>query len=130
MRHAPRGRREPRQRAAARNSPRCPDSLTNTSKPAVKPKHNISDPGPETVAISAKPIRAGEIRSTVIDPNFRNFVETPDTDFVSGMWTVLGTWTSSVGDNLVNGYGLRVASQGSQLFIKTTSPPATCASKS
>jgi hypothetical protein len=84
----------------------------------IKPKHNISDPGPETVAISAKPIRAGEIKRLTINPNFRSFVETPNADYVSGMWTVLGTWTSSVGDNLVNGYGLRVASQGSQLLYQ------------
>ncbi len=88
----------------------------------IKPKHNICDPGPETVAISAKPMRAGEIKSLVIDPNFRNFVETPDTDYLSGMWTVLGTWTSSVGDNLVNGYGLRVASQGAQLLYQDDVP--------
>jgi hypothetical protein len=89
---------------------------------SVRPKHNISDPGPEIVAISAKPIRAGEIKSNVINPNFRNFVETPDTDYVSGMWTVLGTWTSSVGDNLVNGYGLRIASQGAQLLYQNDKP--------
>jgi hypothetical protein len=88
----------------------------------VKPKHNISDPGPETVAISVKPIRAGEIKSLVINPNFRNFVEAPNTDYVSGMWTVLGTWTSSMGDNLVNGYGLRVASIGSQLLYQNDAP--------
>jgi len=89
---------------------------------SVRPKHNISDPGPETVAVSAKPVRAGEIKANVINPNFRNFVETPDTDYVSGMWTVLGTWTSSVGDNLVNGYGLRVASIGSQLLYQNDNP--------
>jgi hypothetical protein len=89
---------------------------------AVRPKHNISDPGPETVAISAKPVHAVEIRSRDIDPNFRNFVETPETDYLSGMWTVLGTWTSSVGDNLVNGYGLRIASIGSQLLYQDEMP--------
>jgi len=88
----------------------------------VRPKHNISDPGPETVAISLKPVRTGEIKSRVINPDFRNFVETPNTDYVSGMWTVLGTWTSSVGDNLVNGYGLRVASIGSQLLYQNDVP--------
>ncbi len=88
---------------------------------SIRPKHNISDPGPETVAISARPIRPSEARKN-INPNFRNFVETPDTDFVSGMWTVLGTWTSSVGDNLVNGYGLRIASQGAQLLYQNDKP--------
>jgi hypothetical protein len=87
----------------------------------IKPEHNISDAGPETVAISARPIHSSETRKN-INPNFRNFVETPDTDYVSGMWTVLGTWTSSVGDNLVNGYGLRVASIGSQLLYQNDVP--------
>ena len=88
----------------------------------IRPKHNISDPGPETTAISAKPIAASANKFTDIDPNFRNFVETPDADFVSGMWTVLGAWTSSVGDNLVNGYGLRIASQGAQLLYHNDAP--------
>ena len=89
---------------------------------SIRPKHNISDPGPETVAISAKPISAGEIRGRVINPDFRNFVETPDANYESGMWTVLGTWTSSVGDNFVNGYGLRVASIGAELLYQNDAP--------
>ena len=88
---------------------------------AIRPKHNISDPGPETVAVSAKLITSPETRKN-IDPNFRNFVETPDSDYVSGMWTVLGNWTSSVGDNLVNDYGLRIALQGAQLLYQSDAP--------
>jgi pectinesterase len=88
----------------------------------VRPKHNISEPGPETVAISAAPIAAGDLTTANIDPDFRNFVETPTTDFVNGMWSVLGTWTSSIGDNLVNGYGLRIASQGAQLIYTNDGP--------
>ena len=49
-------------------------------------------------------------------------METTDTDYVSGMWTVLGTWTSSIGDNLVNGYGLRIASIGAQLLYQNDKP--------
>jgi hypothetical protein len=89
---------------------------------AIRPKHNISEPGPETVAISTAPIPASAIATITIDPDFRNFVETPTTDFVNGMWSVLGTWTSSVGDNLVNGYGLRIASQGAQLLYTNDGP--------
>jgi hypothetical protein len=87
----------------------------------IRPKHNISDPGPETVAISARPISPSKTRET-INPDFRNFVETPDADYVSGMWTVLGTWTSSVGENFVNGYGLRIASIGAQLLYQDDKP--------
>jgi hypothetical protein len=88
---------------------------------AIRPKCNISDPGPETVAISAKTINSSETRKN-INPDFRDFVVTPDSDYVSDMWTVLGNWTSSVGDNLVNGYGLRVASQGAQLLFQNDAP--------
>ncbi|MFZ1940297.1 MAG: pectinesterase family protein [Terracidiphilus sp.] len=87
----------------------------------IRPKHNISEPGPETVAISESPIPPSET-SKKIDPDFRNFVETPTSEFNSGMWSVLGTWTSLFGDNLVNGYGLRVASQGAELLFTNDSP--------
>jgi hypothetical protein len=74
----------------------------------IRPKHNISDPGAEVFAIASRPIVASDIHSTTVSPNFRNFVETENTSYENGMWTVLGTWTSVTGDDLVNGYGLRV----------------------
>jgi hypothetical protein len=76
---------------------------------SIQPKHNISDPGPEVVAIASKPIAASDIHSTAVSPNFRNFVETENPAYENGMWTVLGTWTSVIGDDLVNGYGMRVS---------------------
>jgi hypothetical protein len=91
---------------------------------AIRPKHNISDPGPETVAISSKPVAATEIESTLVDPNFRNFVTAENASFESGMWTVLGNWTSSTGENLVNGYGVRIASIGAQLQYVNDTPTA------
>ena len=75
----------------------------------IRPKHNISDPGPETRAIAAKPITAAEVPSPNINPDFRNFVEATDPSIVNGEWTIVGTWTSVTGDTLVNGYGLRVS---------------------
>jgi hypothetical protein len=89
---------------------------------SIQPKHNISEPGPATTAITARPIVAGEIKTTTIDPNFRNLPEAATRDFANGQWTELGIWTSSIGDNLVNGYGLRVASQGSQLLYDNDGP--------
>lgn len=82
---------------------------------AIRPKHNISDPGPQTVAISSVPVAATQIKSTIVDPDFRDFVTAENTNYQSGMWTVLGNWTSSSGENLVNGYGLRIGSIGAQL---------------
>ena len=75
----------------------------------MRPKHNISDPGEEVVAIASKPIAAADVKTTTINPNFRNFVEAENKTYENGEWTVLGTWTPSVADGLVNGYGLRVS---------------------
>ncbi len=75
----------------------------------IQPKHNISDPGAEIVAVSSKPVVAGDIKTTTVSPDFRSFVETENTTYQNGMWTVLGTWTSVTGDAFLNGYGLRVS---------------------
>jgi Pectinesterase len=88
---------------------------------AIRPRHNISDPGPETDAISAQPITSSETDKK-IEPDFRNFVTAASSDYLSGLWTVLGDWTSVTGDNLVNGYGLRIASQGSALLYQNDAP--------
>ena len=76
---------------------------------SIQPKHNISDPGPAVVAVAAKSITAAEVRSTTINPDFRNFVPAENPGHDNGEWTVIGTWTSVTGDKLVNGYGLRVS---------------------
>ena len=75
----------------------------------VQPKHNISDPGPEVSAIAAKPVTVGEVKLATVSPNFRNFVADENSSLANGEWTVIGTWTSVIGDTLVNGYGLRVS---------------------
>jgi hypothetical protein len=87
----------------------------------VQPKHNVSDPGPAVFATSAKPIAACEIASTTVSPNFRNFVTAADSSYVSGLWTVLGTWTVQASATLVNGYGARVGSQGAALLYQEDS---------
>jgi hypothetical protein len=76
---------------------------------SIQPKHNISDPGAEVFATAAKPIVAANVTSSTVNPNFRNFVETENTSYENGEWTVIGTWTSVTGDTLINGYGLRVS---------------------
>lgn len=88
----------------------------------IRPKHNISDPGPETLVVSKKPVAAADVTSSTIDPNFRNFPAEENTSYQSGFWTVLGDWTSWTGDNLVNGYGVRIASQGAQLLYDRGQP--------
>ncbi len=76
---------------------------------SIEPKHNISDPGAAVTAVSAKPVTKAEVPSPNVNPNFRNFVEAPNADIANGEWTVTGTFTSVTGDNLVNGYGVRVS---------------------
>jgi MYXO-CTERM domain-containing protein len=41
---------------------------------------------------------------------------------VSGLWTVVGTWTVQAGDTLVNGYGIRAGSQGASLLYQEDAP--------
>jgi hypothetical protein len=50
-----------------------------------------------------------------------NFPPTAVGTYVSGYWTVLGNWTSEaapVGSTFVNGWGLRVASQGASILYQ------------
>lgn len=75
----------------------------------VQPKHNISDPGTEAIALSSKPVAAGDVKALTVSPDFRSFVAAENTAYQNDMWTVLGTWTSVSGDTFVNGYGLRVS---------------------
>jgi MYXO-CTERM domain-containing protein len=84
----------------------------------VQPKHDVSDPGPAVFATSDKPIAACDVASTTVSPNFRDFVTTADSSYVSGLWTVIGTWTVQAGATLVNGYGVRVGSQGAALLYQ------------
>ena len=86
----------------------------------IEPRLERSETGVVTDVISARMVAAGDLKGSTVSPNFRNFVETPSATYVSGMWTVLGPWQSVSNDNLlywqspsgedlVNGYGLKVA---------------------
>ncbi len=88
----------------------------------VEPKHNISDAGPGVTAISAQPVAASDVTAASVTPHFRNFVETENKSFENGMWTVLGTFTSSTGEELTDGYGLRVSSAGTTLAYQNDGP--------
>lgn len=85
----------------------------------IQPKHNISDPGAVVLAVAAHPITAKDLPTANVAPDFRNFVEAENTNYVSGMWTVLNTWTSSLGDN---GYGIRVGAVGAALLYQQDAP--------
>jgi hypothetical protein len=85
-------------------------------KVTVQPRHNISEPGPEVQAISAKPVAAADLQSSTVSPNFRNFVTDTNETYVSGLWTVLGNWNVIPGDDYVNGYGIRPSTAASLLY--------------
>jgi Pectinesterase len=114
----------PRQVAASRgNLPLKEYILTSGDvgkyiKVGIEPKHQLSDPGKPVFAIDEKPISASDVPSSTVSPNFRNFIVDPNDSYVSGRWTVLGTWTSVTGDRLNSGYGIRVDSQGASLFYQ------------
>jgi hypothetical protein len=95
-----------------------PGDVGNFIRVGVQPKHNVSDPGPEVFATSAKPIAACDLTSNTVSPSFRNFVETPTSTPVSGLWTVLGTWAVQAGSAFVDGYGIRAGSQGAALVYQ------------
>ena len=78
--------------------------MGNFIKVSIEPKHQFSDPGDAVFAMSETPIGASDVVSSTVSPNFRNFIVTPNDSYVSGMWTVLGKWTSETGDGLTNGY--------------------------
>lgn len=86
-----------------------PGDVGKVLRVSIQPKHNISEPGPAVVATASKPIVARNVTSTTINPNFRNFVATENPSIENGEWTVIGAWTPVTGDNLVNGYGLRIS---------------------
>jgi hypothetical protein len=114
----------PRQVAASRgNEPLKEFTLTSGDvgkyiKVGIEPKHQLSDPGKAAFAVYEKPVAPSDVPSSTVSPDFRNFVVTPNGSFINGMWTVLGTWTTVDGENLTNGYGIRVGSQGASLLYQ------------
>jgi hypothetical protein len=99
-----------------------PGDIGKFIRVAVQPKHNISDPGPAVFATSAQPIAECDLDASRISPNFRNFVASENAATVDGRWTVLGTWSVEAGEAFVNGYGLRVGSQGASFAYQADAP--------
>jgi hypothetical protein len=95
--------------------------IGNYLEATIQPKWDISNPGPAVTAIATAPIAMSNVVSTTVSPNFMNFPPTQVTSYVDGYWTVDGTWTSEaqpVGSTFVNGWGLRVASQGAAILYQ------------
>jgi len=96
--------------------PLTPGYVGKFLKVTVQPKLSISEPGPEVQAVSTKPVAIADVRSTTVSPNFRNFVTDTNDTYVSGLWTVLGTWAVVTGDDYVNGYGIRPSTAAYLLY--------------
>ncbi len=97
----------------------------NYLEATLQPKWDISNPGAAVSAISTAPIPVSSVVSSTVSPNFLNFPPNPESAFLSGYWTVQGTWTSEgqpVGATFVNGWGLRAASQGAALLYQQDAP--------
>ena len=58
----------------------------------IQPKWDISNAGTAVTTISSSPVPA--VQPTTVSPNFLNFPPNPESAYISGYWTVLGTWTS------------------------------------
>jgi Pectinesterase len=87
----------------------------------IQPKWDISNAGAAVTVTSSTPVTIANIVSTTDSPDFMNFPPTQQPAFVSGYWTVNGTWTSEaqpVGSTFVNGWGLRVGSQGASILYQ------------
>jgi pectin methylesterase-like acyl-CoA thioesterase len=87
----------------------------------IQPKLDISNPGTAVPVIAGTPIAISNIVSTTVSPNFMNFPVTANSNYVSGYWTVLGTFTSQAqptGSTYVNAWGVRVGSQGASLLYQ------------
>lgn len=87
----------------------------------IQPKVDISNAGTAVSVVAGTPIAKSNIVSTTVSPNFTNFPVTANSNYVSGYWTVLGTWTSQAqptGSTYVNGWGVRVASQGAAILYQ------------
>ncbi len=92
---------------------------------SIQPKVDISNAGPAVSTIAKTPIATSDIKTTTVSPNFMNFPVAPISSYVSGYWTVLGTWTSEAqppGSTFVNGWGVRVGSQGAAILYQQDQP--------
>jgi hypothetical protein len=99
--------------------------LGNYLEATIQPKWDISNPGTAVTVIATTPIAVMNIVSTTDSPNFLNFPPNPESAYISGYWTVLGTWTSEptpIGGTFVNNWGLRASSQGAALLYQTDTP--------
>jgi hypothetical protein len=99
-----------------------PGDVGKYLRATIQPKFDISDPGPAVAVTAATPTPKSALASGVVSPNFMNFVTTVNNSYVSGYWTVLGSWTSVTGSAFVNGYGVRAALAGSALLYQQDAP--------
>ena len=102
-----------------------PGDMGKYLEATIQPKLDISNPGTAVSVIATTPIAISNIVSTTVSPDFMNFPTTAISSYVSGYWTVLGTWTleaQPAGSTFVNGWGARVGSQGASILYQQDAP--------
>jgi hypothetical protein len=84
-----------------------PGDVGKYLKVSVEPKIAISEAGPAVWGTSDFAVGAGDVASSTVTADFRNFVETPTEAVMPGVWTVVGSWIVVARGDLPNGYGIR-----------------------
>jgi hypothetical protein len=98
--------------------PLMPGFARKFIRAAVQPKVEISEAGPAVYAISPAPIAESDIPSPNVSMKPRNLVADTNESYVSGLWTILGSWTVADDEDLVDGYGVRSGARPASLLYQ------------
>jgi hypothetical protein len=88
----------------------------------VRPRHNVSEAGPEALATTARAIAAADVAGTTVSLDPRTFVESPTAADRDGLWTVQGEWKVVADDRVPGGYGVHGTSADASLVYQRNAP--------
>ena len=88
----------------------------------VRPKHNVSEAGPEVAVTTARAVAAADVAGTTMSIDFRTFVESPTTADADGQWSVQGEWKVVADERLAGGYGIHGTSADASLVYQRNGP--------
>jgi hypothetical protein len=84
-----------------------PGDVGKYLKVSVEPKIAISEAGAAVWGVSDFVVAAGDVPSSTVTADFRNFVEAASGEPLPGEWSVVGSWMVVARGDLLNGYGVR-----------------------